>query len=290
MGQLVKYLMITSVYDREACMALVDKSPAAVTVHDKAAWLALFARYNIVEDPVGSAPHLSGAEDDRKPAGPLDRFYETFIAPNDIRFHVDRDIVVGLHVVRDLTLEINMAPSVTVRTPMHLLYELREEEGELKIFRLAAHWEMLPAMKQQIASGVSSVRPALGSGWRMLRHLGVVGMFGFMRALSSVGVDGKTRVEQFVNYFNRREEYALRALFADPEAGIEFPRGGRQLSIAELIGEGGELVVQKLISAGNVTSASVCYQTTSECREGVAFFEFERQNLRIISLSLYWEE
>jgi len=282
--------MNTSIYDREACMALVDKSPAAVAVHDKSAWLALFARYNIVEDPVGSAPHLSGAETGRKPAGSLDGFYETFIAANDIRFHVDRDIVVGLHVVRDLTLEINMAPSVTVRTPMHLLYELREEEGELKIFRLAAHWEMLPAMKQQIASGVSSVRPALGSGWRMLRHLGVVGMFGFLRALSSVGVDGKARVEQFVNYFNRREEYALRSLFADPDMVIEFPGGGRQLSIAELIGEGGELTAKKLISAGNVTSASVRYQTALDCREGVAFFKFERQSLRMISISLYWEE
>ena len=38
------------------CLALVERSPAAVAVHDKAAWLALFARYNLVEDPVGSAP------------------------------------------------------------------------------------------------------------------------------------------------------------------------------------------------------------------------------------------
>ena len=40
-------------YDRDACLALVERSPAAVAVHDKAAWLALFTRYNIVEDPVG---------------------------------------------------------------------------------------------------------------------------------------------------------------------------------------------------------------------------------------------
>ena len=85
---------------------------------------------------MGSRPHLSGVYDARsrrRGAGPLGRFWETFIAPNQIRFLVENDFVDGLDVVRDLTIEITMAPGVVVHTPMHLLYELREEAGELNV-------------------------------------------------------------------------------------------------------------------------------------------------------------
>jgi hypothetical protein len=288
-----KSMSFSGNYDRKACLSLVQQSPMAVAAHDRAAWLGLFAKCNIVEDPVGSAPHLSGTHDDfssRGNGGSLGHFYDTFIAPNDICFHVDRDIVCGLNVVRDLTIEINMASSVTVRTPMHLLYELMEEDGELKIFRLAAHWEMLPALRQQMASGSSGLATGLASGGRMLRYLGIGGTVGFLRALSSIGNAGKDRVRTFAEYFNRREGHALRSLFADPGAVIEFPLGGRALSAAELVQQGGELVFGKFISAGNCTSASLRYMTGTAEREGVAFFEFDRETVRIVSLSLYWEE
>ena len=38
-------------FTEDDCIALVERSPAAVAVHDKDAWLGLFARYNLVEDP-----------------------------------------------------------------------------------------------------------------------------------------------------------------------------------------------------------------------------------------------
>src|ERR1035437_759723 len=136
---------MTNKFTREDCMNTVMRSPQAVAIHDKDAWLAIFARYNIVEDPVGSTPHVSGVYDCRsgvRGPGPLGRFFDTFIKPMDIVFHVDRDIVCGLGVARDLTIEIRMTPKVTVRVPMHLLYELVDEDGALKIQRLAAHWEL----------------------------------------------------------------------------------------------------------------------------------------------------
>ena len=83
-------------YEAIDCLRFVEGSPAAVGDHDKAAWLELFARYNIVEDPVGSRPHLSGVYDGRsrrRGSGPLARFWDTFIAPNQIRFQVDHDFV-----------------------------------------------------------------------------------------------------------------------------------------------------------------------------------------------------
>ncbi len=52
--------VVTREFTPADCLTVVEKSPAAVALHDKAAWLSLFARYNIVEDPVGSRPHLSG--------------------------------------------------------------------------------------------------------------------------------------------------------------------------------------------------------------------------------------
>ena len=75
-------------------LTFVGRSPAAVAAHDKAAWLGLFARYSLVEDPVGSRPCVSRPSDSTH-NGPLARFYDTFIAANDIRFVVERDMIGG---------------------------------------------------------------------------------------------------------------------------------------------------------------------------------------------------
>ena len=157
-------------HDADDCLRLVERSPAAVRAHDKQAWLALFAIHHVVEDPVGSTPHRTGVPGNRgrqRGAAPLSRFYDTFIAANDIRFHVDRNIVCGLHVVRDLTIEIAMSPQVTVHVPMHLLYELTEEGGELRISRLAAHWELWPMLRQQQRVMIRlQLRPYIGENGR----------------------------------------------------------------------------------------------------------------------------
>ena len=137
-------------HGRADCLALVECSPAAVAAHDKQGWLQIFARDCVVEDPVGSVPHVCSAGD-QGPDSPLSRFYDTFISANDICFLVERDIVCDRHVVRDLSIEITMSPQVVVTVPMHLLYELTQQDGELRIARLAAHWELGPMLRQQMA-------------------------------------------------------------------------------------------------------------------------------------------
>ncbi len=97
-----------------------------------------------------------------------------------------------------------MSPQVLVRVPVHLLYELNVEDDELKIFRLAAHWEFWPMLKQQTASGWPFVKVGSASAVRLLRHMGVTGMAGYMRALSSVGAAGKEQIDRFARYFNNR--------------------------------------------------------------------------------------
>lgn len=272
------------------CLAVVERSPAAVSVHDKDAWLGIFAMDAIVEDPVGSRPHVSGIKGGGTPRGPNDvlgRFYETFIAPNGIRFHVDRDIVCGLHVVRDLTLEIAMSSEVTVRVPMHLLYELQEQCGELRVSRLAAHWELRPMLQQQMAFSWPHLKVGVASAWRMLRFLGVGGIAGFMRASSSVGAAGKQRVKQFSECFNHRRRDELAALFASTDVLIHFPYGERSLTIEQFSAMAGELQAGKILAAGNVVSVSMRCQSEQVSGEGVAFFELDRSNLQIVALSFY---
>lgn len=270
------------------CLALVEQSPAAVAAHDKSGWLELFARHNLVEDPVGSAPHVS--VDSASPDGQdrLSSFYETFIAPNTIRFHVDRDCVRGLKVMRDLTIEINMSPRVTVRVPVHLLYELAVEEGELKIRRLAAHWELWPMLKQQMSAGWPFLRVACASAGRMLRHLGIGGMLGFMRGLSSVGDRGKAKAARFARCFGAGDRDGLAALFANPDVEIAFSDEGPRQSIDELTAQGDELRLAKVLAAGDVVTATVDCRGTGTRRRGVAVFELDSDNLAIVALTFYW--
>ncbi len=83
--------------DRAEVLALVACVARVVAAHDKAGWLGIFAREHVVEDPVGARPVRS--ED----AGALERFWDTFIAPNEIEFEVARDWVHAFDVVRDVT-------------------------------------------------------------------------------------------------------------------------------------------------------------------------------------------
>ncbi|CAA0098274.1 Uncharacterised protein [Halioglobus japonicus] len=283
---------VTSNYfTAEQCLAFVERSPNAVAAHDKDAWLSLFATYNLVEDPVGAAPHIGGVFDRRtgyRSNGRLSRFYDTFIAPNIIRFEVARDIVCGLHVVRDLTIEITMSAQVVVRVPVHLLYELTIEAGELKILRLAAHWELWPMLQQQFAQGWAFLGVGGASAGRMIRHQGAVGMAGFMRALSSVGAAGKAQAGRFAQYFNAGNVAAAQALFSASDISIGFPHAQRCLGIADCVAQGGELRFSKLLAAGNMVSATVEYNGPYGHHRGVVFFELQTRGLRIAALNFYW--
>jgi len=171
--------------DAVAVIAFVERSPAAVAQHDRVGWIALFAADCVIEDPVGSRPHRAGDRD------VIARFYDTFIAPNVIVFRRGRDYVDGLRVLRDLSIEIRMAPRVVIRVPMYLVYELCREGGELRIRRLAAHWELRPMLMQLLRCGFRGVPSMLALGLRMIRLQGLGGTLGFMRAWRSSGAAGK---------------------------------------------------------------------------------------------------
>lgn len=163
-------------------ISFVAQSPKLCAAHDKAGWIALFARDAQINDPVGSAPHEGHAA--------IGRFYDTFIAPNALKFDVERDFVQGMSVMRDLTLTSTMATGLAIPVPMHLRYDLVEEDGALKIHRLYAIWELPVLLRQQLGS-VKGWVTSLQLTPQLLRHQGFGGLLGFMRGLSGVGAAGK---------------------------------------------------------------------------------------------------
>ncbi len=277
--------MRTLLRDKQACLACVEGSPAAVAVHNKPEWLSLFADCAVVEDPVGSRPQINLPDDSGQ--SPLDQFYETFIAANDIRFDVDYDVVCAGAVVRDLDIEIRMSDKVRVRVPMHLLYELTTENGEVRIKRLAAHWELKPMLRQQMQYGLASAVAGVSSFWRMLRHMGLSGLSGFLQARETVGEAGKEKVEAFVSAFNQKQNRALERLFTD-DGLLAWPYG-HDTRVAFWAMPPGTLRVEKLLSAGRVTTATVYYKEGEVEKRGVAIFHFDRRNLLIRNAQLFME-
>lgn len=278
-------------YERDDCLALVERSPQAVAVHDRGAWLDLFSSTATVEDPVGAAPHCrpfppcepGGALD------PLGHFYDTFIAPNTVHFQPEADVVCDLEVMRDLTLIIETAPGAAVCVPMHLLYQLTVEKGELRIDRLAAHWELSAMLRQQIGNGAAFARVGMQSVSRLWQHFGASGLLGFGVALRSVGRAGKEQVRRFERYYNEGNCARMAALFANDTPLLLFPgsQGGpAEVSIEQ--GEGCTLHFTKLIAAGDVVSATVQMHAGSGCRGGVALFTLDRTSMRLQSAAFYW--
>ena len=276
---------------RDELLEIAKLSPAAVARHDKRAWVDLFSRHGIIEDPVGSRPHHNGLYDRRsgvRGAAPIERFFDTFISPNDITFHVDHDIVAAPLVVRDLAIELVMAPGVTARVPMHLLYEITEEEGALKIAHLRAHWEMLPMVRQVLNKGWPGLMVLNRLGIRLITTQGVGAVFGFSLALLGLHAAGKTALRRFVDAVNRKDRVTLASLFDERNDGIAFPAAGRCVapeSFCEQVDL--SLSVTKLISSGYVTSCSFTVRSGDKESAGVGLFEFNSRTRKLHAVRLY---
>jgi Nuclear transport factor 2 (NTF2) domain len=232
---------------RSALVDAVDRSPLMAADHDRAGWVGLFAADGRVEDPVGSRPHI----------GPLQigRFYDTFIAPRQIVFHHEADIVSGTTVVRDVVLEVGMGPVVTMRIPAVLRYDLRDVAQEWRIERLRAYWE-LPAMVVQFAgNGLAAGPQALELSRALIRNQGLRGSLGFATGCRGARFRGKRTVRGFL----------------DAVAGGDQLRAWRSLGPGALITRGEESPLKfrafsdelagmswtKLIAAGSSVTASL---------------------------------
>jgi hypothetical protein len=266
-------------------------SPAAVASHDRNAWIALFSRHAAIEDPVGSKPHHNGLHDARsgvRGSGPLERFYDTFIAPNDLAFHVEHDVVAPPFVLRDVAIEITMAAGLNVRVPMHLLYEITEEDGVLKVAHLRAHWELVPMVRQVLGNGWPGVVTMNRLSLRMILNQGIGAVLGFSSGMIGIHGAGKRTVTRFVDAVNGRNKVELAVLFGRGNAGIRFG-SRREILDPESFCErlDGRLSVTKLISSGYVTSCTFSVRSGDSESRGVGLFEFNSRTRKLHSACLY---
>jgi hypothetical protein len=282
---------MTDSIDKNELLATVERSPEAVAVHDKLAWMSIFADLHVVEDPVGSTPHIGGIYDGvegTRGHGALGRFFDTFIAPNKIAFDVQNDLVCANHVVRDLTINIQMSDSVHAQVPMHLLYELTEQNGEWKIKRLAAHWELIPMVMQLLKKGLAAA-PVLGAlTLRMMQLQGLFGMLGFSKAALNIGNAGKKVVQQFANVVADKSLSDLMGLFDHDAACIHLPYGSDAIEPSHLFDKTDfNVSFSKLLAAGDCITASCELELNGEKKAAVAIFEFNRKTKKINALRFY---
>lgn len=186
--------------DRERLLAAVERSPQAVSAHDREAWVGLFTVDGRIEDPVGSRPHVGPGE--------IGRFYDTFIEPRDITFHRDLDVVFGTVVLRDLELEVAMGSAVTMHIPAYLRYDLREAHGEWRIAELRAYWELPAMMLQFLRSGSRAMSPALQMSRDLLVIQRLRGTAGFLGGFRRVGERHKKLVRSFIGALARGDKAA----------------------------------------------------------------------------------
>jgi hypothetical protein len=208
-------------------LAAARRSLVAAGQGDRDGWLGLFTPDGRVEDPVGSRPHIGRAE--------IGRFYDTFIGPRQIGHRSDVDIVSGSTVIRDLTLDVGMGPTVAMTIPVFLRYVVRECQGELKVAELQAYWE-LPSMIVAFARyGLRAGPPGLQLGRALLANQGLGGAAGFLRGLRRVGPPQRRTLDALLAAVSTGDEPATRRLLgtASVTLGDDTPIGLDQL--AELL-------------------------------------------------------
>lgn len=274
----------TQSWTREEALALAQSSPACVARHDREAWLALFADGGVVEDPVGTAPHRRGPH-----PCPLERFYDTFIAPNDIAFRVTRDIVVGPNVLRDVVIDIQAPTGLTMHVPTYALYELIAVDGQPKIARLAAHWELAPMVGQVLGSGFAGLKMMNALGLRMLRLQGLSGIWGYAQGFVGIGDRGKDAVQYFLAALRGGSADAMLALFDRRNTGIEVPAGSAPRHPAEFARSGTELTVSAPVSAGYVTACRFTTPIDGAPFHGIMMFDFDRTSHKIARVRFFWD-
>ncbi len=263
-------------FSREPLLETAKASPIAVASHDKRAWLGLFTDDAEVHDPVGSKGHAGAAA--------LERFYDTFIAPNRIRFDVDHDIVCGQTVVRDLVIVTHMGgTALDVGVPLYIRYEIvAGPDGHPRVRRLYAHWELLPMMTRQVFSqGLTTGLSALITlSKNMLKQQGMGGALGFSRAFFGVGTTAKRSVQRFLQALKDGDNTTLNSLM---ETNATVKLGDQDIALASLSAQLTGLRWQKVIGGGR----QVVLTLLQGDARMVAVFDFAHTQSQISALTIY---
>lgn len=277
---------------KDDVLAAVEKSPAAVGIHDKQSWLNLFALQSKIEDPVGTAPHIIDCDNletcDRSNHS---AFWETFIAQNTIVFDVKEDIIAGNEIVRDLIINTELSTGVKLAVPTYLKYEVVNENETLKVKHLAAHWEVR-SMIGQVMKQKNGIKTGINLSWLMLKEQGLGGSLGYSNGLlRGVFQNGKDKANELANAINNNKT-SLNEIFYSPESTIEFPAINKILTVTEFSKQQADysLQLEELRSAGYFTSGRFTLKHKEQEHSGVVFFEFEPKNKLIKAARFFWNE
>ncbi|MCH9700874.1 MAG: nuclear transport factor 2 family protein [Actinomycetia bacterium] len=231
---------------RANVLATAQRSLAAAGAHDRAGWIGLFTTDGRVEDPVGSEPHRGRAA--------LGRFYDTFIEPRAITYQPHLDIVFESTVVRDLLLEIQMAPNLTMRVPTFIRYDVRADGDDLRIAGLSAYWELPAMIGQFVRGGLGAVPAGIALGRTMINNQGLSGGLGFLGGFRGLGTGGRGLFARFLDESCGGDEVGVRRLAAD----ISITRGDSEpLTTSDLVKHLSGGTWHKLIRSGRAVAARV---------------------------------
>jgi hypothetical protein len=263
-------------------LQVVERSPAHVAAQDRDAWLALFARDGAVEDPVGAAPN---------PRDALARFYETFIAGNQIHFEVIEDLTAGHEVVRDVIIHTRLSTGLEIDVPAYLLYELVDEDGALRILRLRAVWDLRRRSTGALAAGLRGLWTLCAVSLRMLRVQGLAGVLGYSRGLvSGIFGRGPKTLARLSAALAAGDPPTAQSLFT-ADARVEFPVGAPTSSVPDwltALGPGAALQLSHATAAGWLTACRFTVESGPHAGTGgVAFFEFDPATRKIASARLF---
>jgi len=277
--------------DKVKIIALVNRSPELVDKHDRAGWLNLFSSNAIVQDPVGAGPNRKG-KDMRKGKDALGRFYDIFIGPNKIKFDVHQDIVIGDEMAREVSIHTTLPNGAITIVHCYLIYKIVEENGQLKIEGLRAHWDFgknaMALMKNNGFKGITGSMVQFGT---MIKVQGMKRIIEYMGAMyKGILKKGFKAVNAFAAAVNAKDEAAFARLF-DTGATIAFPAGGKNIAASDFLkgaGKDVKLEFKGLRSGGWFTSGACDVTTGGSSKHGVVFFEFSPKSKKIINARFFW--
>jgi steroid Delta-isomerase len=122
--------------DEHLATTMSRRSMAAVEAGDREGWLALWSDDGTIQDPIGESP-LDPSGQGHRGKEAVAAFYDTVIAPNQVRFDIHRSYPAGDEVANVGSVITTMPDGSTAIVDAVICYAV---DGDGKIASLRAYW------------------------------------------------------------------------------------------------------------------------------------------------------